>query len=347
MIGTLLASRRVRRVVIAAVPGVLAAGAIGALLAGGMMFPSDTTTGKDMSNVACPMDDVAVSVGDAEGKGGDINLTAEQSKNAQTIVRVGQQMKMPTRAHVVAIAAALQESGLRNLDYGDRDSLGLFQMRPSMGWGTRAQVTDPVYASKKFYNVLKGVKGWEQMSVNDAAQAVERSGFPNAYAQHERRAVQIVATFGPRTGGDYQQISSTGCNPQSDPVSSETANVVTAARSKLGTPYKWGATGPNSFDCSGLLVWAWRQAGQQINVRTSQEMYRVATPVKPGEEKPGDLLFSQFKGDGPAHVMMVVKRGTAIEAPRTGLNVRERKYDVSGEEIKIGRLPKSSMSART
>jgi hypothetical protein len=119
-------------------------------------------------------------------------LTGEQSRNAYVIMRTGQSMRVPTRGLVVALAAASQESGIRNLHYGDRDSQGLFQMRPSMGWGTVAQVTDPAYASRKFFTVLNGVRGWQLMSVTEAAQAVERSGFPGAYAKWEPRAWTVV-----------------------------------------------------------------------------------------------------------------------------------------------------------
>ncbi|MCD9166295.1 hypothetical protein LUZ28_30010, partial [Streptomyces albireticuli] len=137
-----------------------------------------------MGGVNCPVS--GVSVGDGDGK---TPLKGEQIKNAQTIIAVGQGTGVPTRGQIVAIAAALAESGLRNLNYGDRDSLGLFQMRPSMGWGTPEQILDTTYAAKKFYSVLlTEVKGWEQMSINDAAQAVERSGFPNAYAEFEAQA---------------------------------------------------------------------------------------------------------------------------------------------------------------
>jgi hypothetical protein len=127
-------------------------------------------------------------------------LTTEQSRNAYVIMRTGQGMRVPTRGLVVALAAASQESGIRNVHYGDRDSQGLFQMRPSMGWGTPAQVTDPVYASRKFFTVLNGVRGWQLMSVTEAAQAVERSGFPGAYAKWEPRAWTVVraATSGSR-----------------------------------------------------------------------------------------------------------------------------------------------------
>jgi hypothetical protein len=127
-------------------------------------------------------------------------LTGEQSRNAYVIMRTGQSMRVPTKGLVVALAAASQESGLRNVRYGMQDSQGLFQMRPSMGWGTVAQVTDPAYAARKFFAVLQRVRGWQLMSVSEAAQAVERSGFPGAYAKWEPRAWSVVraATSGSR-----------------------------------------------------------------------------------------------------------------------------------------------------
>src|SRR5438309_12124922 len=115
-------------------------------------------------------------------------LRPDQMANAATIVAIGKQLSVPPQGWVVAIAAALQESGLVNLDHGDRDSLGLFQQRPSQGWGSPAQIMNPSYTATQFYRHLLAVPGWQQMSVNDAAQAVERSGFPDAYAQHEKAA---------------------------------------------------------------------------------------------------------------------------------------------------------------
>jgi hypothetical protein len=112
--------------------------------------------------------------------------------NAATIVQVGQQMGVPERGQLVALATAMQESGLRNLDYGDRDSLGLFQQRPSQGWGSRAQVTDPVYAAGQFYAHLKKIRDYWKLPVWQAAQAVQRSGFPTAYAKHEHAAAQVL-----------------------------------------------------------------------------------------------------------------------------------------------------------
>ncbi|ASR37737.1 hypothetical protein BAY61_25115 [Prauserella marina] len=115
-----------------------------------------------------------------------------ETQNAATIVAVGKQLNVSERGQVVAIATAMQESGLRNLDWGDRDSLGLFQQRPSMGWGTPEEVTDPAYSATKFYQGLMQVPGWENMALTDAAQVVQKSGFPYAYAKHEPTARIIV-----------------------------------------------------------------------------------------------------------------------------------------------------------
>ncbi|HEX7659535.1 MAG TPA: hypothetical protein VF444_08655 [Pseudonocardiaceae bacterium] len=108
-------------------------------------------------------------------------LSPTQADNAATIAGVGLRMGMPDHAVTVALATALQESKLVNLSGGDRDSAGLFQQRPSQGWGTFAQVTDPVHASRAFYDKLAQVPGWAQLSVTEAAQSVQRSAAPDGY----------------------------------------------------------------------------------------------------------------------------------------------------------------------
>jgi hypothetical protein len=112
---------------------------------------------------------------------GEVTLDPVQMANAATIAAVGMRRKMPERAVVVALATALQESKLENRDHGDRDSLGLFQQRPSQGWGTAEDIQDPRYASDKFYSALRKVKGWKTMPITDAAQKVQRSAYPKAY----------------------------------------------------------------------------------------------------------------------------------------------------------------------
>jgi hypothetical protein len=120
-------------------------------------------------------------------------LDPQQMANAATIAAVGIRRGVPTRAVTVALATALQESKLQNLHGGDRDSIGLFQQRPSQGWGTADQIGDPRYAAGKFYGALVKVKGWEQMTVEKAAQAVQKSADGTAYARWADKA-QILAT---------------------------------------------------------------------------------------------------------------------------------------------------------
>jgi hypothetical protein len=124
--------------------------------------------------------------------GTPFTLTAEQVGNARTIAQVARARGLPDRAVVIALATAQQESRLRNLDYGDRDSLGLFQQRPSAGWGTPEQVQDPVYAANKFYDRLIEVPGWETGRLTEIAQKVQLSAFPNAYMQWETLATEIM-----------------------------------------------------------------------------------------------------------------------------------------------------------
>ncbi|WP_134764517.1 peptidoglycan-binding protein [Nocardioides sp. 1609] len=129
------------------------------------------------------------------------SLSQAQKSNARTIIGVGRGAGVPERGWVIALATAMQEATLLNVDYGDRDSLGLFQQRTSQGWGTEAQILDAVLASKAFYGVashtpnpgLLDVPGWESMSVTQAAQAVQRSAYPDAYARWEGLARDIVA----------------------------------------------------------------------------------------------------------------------------------------------------------
>jgi LysM repeat protein len=133
-------------------------------------------------------------------------LTNEMMTNARTIVTVGRSLGVPDYGIVIALATALQESGLRNLNYGDRDSLGLFQQRPSTGWGTPAQVTDPSYSARLFFggptNPNRGktrglldIPGWQTKTVAQAAQAVQISAFPDAYAKWETTARAAFATL--------------------------------------------------------------------------------------------------------------------------------------------------------
>lgn len=218
-----------------------------------------------------------------------LDAPADQVPNAKMIQATGVAMNIPARGQVVALATALQESGLRNLTYGDRDSLGLFQQRPSMGWGTASQILDPVHASTKFYQGLKKISGWQSLSVTQAAQAVQKSGFPEAYAKWEPLATALQKAIAPllqeaggaspspppsgsADTGSPSPDSAGGCSADGDGTdfgtipagalpdeykipASAPPKVQTAIRwalGQLGTPYQWGGTCTDSHGKSGV-----------------------------------------------------------------------------------------------
>ena len=127
-----------------------------------------------------------------------MGLSSAQYANATTIVRQALAKHMGLRSAVIAVATAMQESQLININYGTYDSLGLFQQQPDCGWGTAAQVTDPVYASDAFLNALRSYQasnpGWATQPLWQAAQGVQNSGYPTAYAKWEIQAAHIVAS---------------------------------------------------------------------------------------------------------------------------------------------------------
>jgi hypothetical protein len=135
--------------------------------------------------------------------GSTVVLDPEQAANAALITAIGVARGMPARAATIALATAYQESELANLEYGDADSLGLFQQRPSQGWGTDEQVLDPVYATNAFYDALADVDGYQSMEVTDAAQTVQRSGFPEAYADHEADARVLASALTGNSPGAF------------------------------------------------------------------------------------------------------------------------------------------------
>ncbi|MFJ8628123.1 C40 family peptidase [Kitasatospora sp. NPDC093550] len=264
-------------------------------------------------------------------------LTTEQINNAQIIYQVSVQLQLPAHAAVVAIATAMQESTLTNLAWGDRDSLGLFQQRPSQGWGTPAQIMDPVYSSKAFYAQLVKVPLWEALPVTVAAQKVQQSAYPDAYAKWEGLAQQLVATFGGSAtncslgnGAGSGEAITEAVNlpagfslPAGTPVQVVTA--ITFGISKLGMPYQWGGTGNPSYDCSGLLMRAYEAAGINISRTTFEQVYNGTPIYSANQLKPGDLIFlagSDGTPSSPGHVGMYLGSNLVLDAPRTGKNIQ-------------------------
>jgi len=131
----------------------------------------------------------------ATAGGTTARVDLEQAGNASTIAAVAARRGLPARAATIALATAMQESKLRNLEHGDRDSLGLFQQRPSQGWGSPAQILNPTYAAGRFYDELVKIDGYRSLDITDAAQRVQRSGFPRAYAEHEPEARALASAL--------------------------------------------------------------------------------------------------------------------------------------------------------
>lgn len=187
--------------------------AIGAGTATASCSSTDTTPDVDSSAVSAQVKEILDGGGAGAVSMPGLDDPAEQVPHAKAIQATGVAMNIPARGQVVALATALQESGLRNLTYGDRDSLGLFQQRPSQGWGSAEEILDPVYSSTRFYEALEKVSGWQSLSVTQAAQAVQRSGFPEAYAKWEPLATALQKAIAPllsKTDGDAPSPSPSG-----------------------------------------------------------------------------------------------------------------------------------------
>ncbi|MET8042551.1 C40 family peptidase [Micromonospora sp. NPDC005215] len=270
---------------------------------------------------------------------GQGSWTSEQVSNAAVIVSVGAELHVPRYGWEIALATAMQESTLRNLGHlgadNDHDSLGLFQQRPSQGWGTSEQILDPRYAARMFYERLVKVDGWHAMQLTRAAQAVQRSAFPDAYARWQPEAQQLVALISDgmnivctSDGGDGLPSLDNAGLPDgfllpSDP---QLRAVVAFALGQLGKPYVWGAEGPDSYDCSGLMMAAWAKGGVQIPRVTADQVHTGAAVPSLVAIRPGDLIFipgSDGTMTRPGHVGMYIGvdrsgRQYLIQAPKTG-----------------------------
>ncbi|MGH3435515.1 MAG: hypothetical protein ACRDRN_03525 [Sciscionella sp.] len=212
-----------RALIVVVVVGVVAAGAVGAwLLLGNRGAHTPGCIVSPTANVTA-------------GNAANFQLTPEQAGNAATIAAVGIQLGMPDHAVTIALATALQESGLSNLPGGDRDSAGLFQQRPSQGWGTYAQITDPVHAATAFYQRLRKQPDWTQLSVTQAAQRVQHSAAPDAYATWEPEARAAAAAL---TG---EKASALTCHDLA--ITPKGASIVDVALKELGTAKLSGAHG--------------------------------------------------------------------------------------------------------
>jgi len=281
------------------------------------------------------------------------SLDAVQSSNAAIIVATSAAAAGESaQAEQIALMVALTETDLHN--DGPRSanagSLGLFQQRTAAGWGTAAQEMDPADATAMFVQHLINLPAWQTMKPWLAAQAVQRSAFSGGsnYSKNWAAAgvilTSITANFtaGGCGGGPAGAIA----GPDSSyglpatytiPPSATTAErlVLTYALSKLGSPYVWGAAGPSSFDCSGLTMMAWSEAGVSLDHYTVDQMHE-GLAVSPAAVAPGDLVLtpgSDSPGPGlPGHVGIYLGDGLVESAvdPQVGTVVQSWTAFVSG-----------------
>ncbi|MEU6362274.1 C40 family peptidase [Streptomyces albidoflavus] len=263
------------------------------------------------------------------GSYGNFN-SSEQKKNAATIYSVGKGMGASSRDCIIALMTAMQESGLRNIRYGDRDSIGLFQQRPSMGWGTVEQIMNPEYSSRKFYEGLFKIKNRNSMRLTEAAQAVQRSAFPEAYAKHEKPATAMVRDL-EKGGGKESSLNS---KPQGTTSGLALAQLaVNFCNKHPNIPYtqKYGGTQmailkgepPPGLDCSSFVQAMYLRALGALydvpRVASAQAQWCKRVSVKAALDTPGALVFKGSSISSIFHVEMSLGDGkNTIGAHRKG-----------------------------
>ena len=234
-------------------------------------------------------------------------LAANQAANADVVVSAAMAASDEDESAArIALMVALTESDLVNLDHGTKDSLGLFQQRPSQGWGTAAQLLDPTYATDAFVRRLLGVAGWQTIAPWLAAQAVQRSSDPtgsNYEATWHRAGVVLAAVL---ANGDASGACGQGVGGVAGPSGSfglptdyvippgtppKHAAAVAFALAQLGKPYVWGAAGPTAYDCSGLTMAAWARAGVTLLHYTGDQQDE-GMAVTAAQLVPGDLVLT-------------------------------------------------------
>ncbi|GAA1986144.1 hypothetical protein [Catenulispora subtropica] len=242
--------------------------------------------------------------------GSQVTIVNDRMANAATIAAVARAKSLPERATIIALATAQQESKIRNLTYGDRDSVGLFQQRPSQGWGTADQIADPVYSSGKFFHALLDVKNWQTIDVGKAAQSVQRSADASgeSYAQWEGMATVLATTLDGKSGtqltcrfDDPKAAAETpganGLTPRADAVGAALVKQFSANGTGNAPQYSHSAdgltvqikSGQGQSDPRVLAAWAVASAknlgvdkvqyADQVWTRSSGKWQTASTPV--------------------------------------------------------------------
>jgi hypothetical protein len=285
-------SVHVRRRLLVAAIGLAVVGLVVALIVALISRNKPTVTLK-LPSYRC-----VASLGDSTAE-----LDVDQSYYAAIIAGVAVQRGLPPRAASIALATALQESSLRNLNYGDRDSVGLFQQRPSQGWGTVEQIMNPQYATGKFYDAMVKVANWQTADINDVAQAVQRSGVPDGYRKHVERAKILASALSGETQGAFTCLSKVAS--PSDPVGFAAVLKATYGGTAPGTLVQESPVRIDVTSATEATTWAVAAASQAwaakfgvIEVRTGAKVWQSSAAELP--------LWSSASPAGPAKTITVV-----------------------------------------
>jgi cell wall-associated NlpC family hydrolase len=299
---------------------------------------------------------------------GDRVWSAEQTSNAHTIVALAAARRLPKRAAVIAVSTAIVESRLQNLSYGDNDSLGLFQQRPSTGWGSPTEILNPRTATAAFYDRLVTIPRWQTLQPGVAADTVQNSARPERYGPQEAAAAALVDRFwqDPDTSPEPPVVpaASPGLGAVVPPVCPDDGEsdiapsgpmdrsalppgfalppdpaqqkVVAFALGAVGMRYVFGAKGPDAYDCSGLTQAAWAAAGVGVSAGTLTQIHDGVPVSRLADLAPGDLLFtpgSLGSPTNPRHVGIYLGHGLLVDAHSSKVGVIMERLDAWRNKI--------------
>ncbi|HEY3408210.1 MAG TPA: hypothetical protein VGK53_08570 [Propionicimonas sp.] len=251
-----------------------------------------------------PIDDRCV----ATAGGHTTTITPEQAGNAAIIAGMSIKRGLVPRAASIALTTAYQESGIRNLDHGHADSIGLFQQRPSKGWGTIEQIMDPWYSTRKFYQAMERIKNWRTRSINDVAQAVQRSAYPDAYRQHEANARALASALTGETPASFTCV--VNAPKPGDPDGMATFLKKTLGSDTITTGVKDGVLTVKA----GNAAQAWSVA--HLAIATTADYGLVSAQVGPYGWTHSTTSLASWQGKGPTGTTDSVTLTFSTATPR-------------------------------
>jgi hypothetical protein len=277
---------------------ILGIGVVVALIAGGVVLWSA------YNKTPLPIEDRCT----ATAGGHTTTITPEQARNAAIIAGMSIKRGLAPRAASIALATAYQESGIRNLDHGHADSIGLFQQRPSKGWGTIEQIMDPWYSTREFYRGMERIRNWRTKDINDVAQAVQRSGFPDAYRQHEANARALASSLTGETPASFTCVVNR-------PSPGDPDGMATFLKKTLGPDTITTSLKDDTLTVkAGNAAQAWSVA--HLAIATTADYGLVSAQVGPHGWTHSTTSLATWQGTGPTATATSVMLTFATATPR-------------------------------